>query len=88
MPHQHSTDPELIEKIKAEGSEYFVCRELHKITAVARDVGISRDELSMALISHALNLCRPDPIERKSLANFLRRQARLLEPTENERTNW
>jgi hypothetical protein len=77
-----------IEAIKQEGSEFFMCRELHRLTAICREVGVSRDELGMTLISHALGLCRPNPLDRQALARFLRRQARLLEPTAEEKQRW
>ena len=49
----------LIEAIMQQGPGSYLHQELQRITELARETGLERDDVAMALMTHAVALCRP-----------------------------
>ena len=57
----HLTDEHaaFVESVMQEGASFHLYRELHRIVGLAREAGLTRDDVAMALMTHAVALCRP-----------------------------
>ena len=85
---EHAAHAALVEEVMQQGPEFYLCRELHHICEVARASGLTRDEVSVGLIIHAVSLVRPDVNSRSAFASLLRREARKLAVTDREFIDW